>query len=107
MEITTEKLKQKIQNGDKLIIDFWGPWCRPCAIMKPTFDKVAEQMRNSNSEVELYTMDVDRNGDMVKELGLRGVPTIKAFNGGKEVTSNTGIMNETQLIKLVEQLING
>ena len=41
MEITAEKLKQKIQNGDKLIIDFWGPWCRPCAIMKPTFDKVA------------------------------------------------------------------
>ena len=107
MEITAEKLKQKIQNGDKLIIDFWGPWCRPCAIMKPTFDKVAEQMRNSNSEVELYTMDVDKNGDMVKELGLRGVPTIKAFNGGKEMTSNTGIMNETQLIKLVEQLING
>jgi thioredoxin len=107
MEITTEKLKQKIQNGDKLIIDFWGPWCRPCAIMKPTFDKVAEQMRNSNSEVELYTMDVDRNGDMVKELGLRGVPTIKTFNGGKEVTTNTGIMDETQLIKLVEQLING
>ena len=107
MEITTEKLKQKIENGDKLIIDFWGPWCSPCAIMKPTFDKVAEQMRNSNSEVELYTMDVDKNGDMVKELGLRGVPTIKTFNGGKEVTTNTGIMDETQLIKLVEQLING
>ena len=107
MEITAEKLKQKIQNGDKLIIDFWGPWCRPCAIMKPTFDKVAEQMRNSNSEVELYTMDVDKNGDMVKELGLRGVPTIKTFNEGKEVASNTGIMNETELINLVEQLING
>jgi thioredoxin len=107
MEITADKLKQKIQNGDKLIIDFWGPWCRPCAIMKPTFDKVAEQMRNSNSEVELYTMDVDKNGDMVKELGLRGVPTIKTFNGGKEVASNTGIMNETELINLVEQIING
>ena len=107
MEITTEQLKQKIQNGDKLIIDFWGPWCRPCAIMKPTFDKIAEEMRNSNSEVELYTMDVDKNSDMVKELGLRGVPTIKSFNGGKEVMTNTGIMNETQLIKLVEQLING
>jgi len=107
MEITTKELKQKIENGDKLIIDFWGPWCRPCSLMKPTFDKVAEQMRNSNSEVQLYTMDVDKNSDMVIELGLRGVPTIKTFNGGKEVTTNTGIMDETQLIKLVEQLSNG
>jgi len=107
MEITTEELKQKIENGTKLIVDFHGLWCGPCKLMKPTFEKVAQQMKNSNSEVELYTMDVDRNGDMVKELGLRGIPTIKAFNGGKEVTSNTGIMDETQLIKLVEQLING
>ena len=107
MEITTEKLKQKIQNGDKLIIDFWGPWCRPCTIMKPTFDKIAEKMRNSNSEVELYTMDVDKNSDMVTELGLRGVPTIKTFNGGKELTTNTGIMNEIQLMELIEQLSNG
>ena len=102
MEITTKELKQKIENGDKLIIDFWGPWCGPCKIMKPTFDKVAEQMRNSNSEV-----DVDINRDMVMELGLRGVPTIKTFSGGKEITSNTGILNETQLINLVDQLSNG
>ena len=107
MEITTKELKQKIENGDKLMIDFWGPWCGPCKIMKPTFDKVAEQMRNSNSEVQLYTMDVDINRDMVMELGLRGVPTIKTFSGGKEITSNTGILNETQLINLVDQLSNG
>ena len=107
MEITTEELKQKIENGTKLIVDFHGLWCGPCKLMKPTFEKVAQQMKNSNSEVELYTMDVDKNGDMVKELGLRGVPTIKALNRGNEMTSNTGIMNETQLIKLVEQLING
>jgi len=107
MEITTEELKQKIENGTKLIVDFHGLWCGPCKLMKPTFEKVAQQMKNSNSEVELYTMDVDANRDMVMELGLRGVPTIKTFSGGKEVTSNTGILNETQLIKLVEQLSNG
>jgi thioredoxin 1 len=107
MEITTKELKEKIENGDKLIIDFWGPWCRPCSIMKPTFDKVAEKMRNSGSEVQLYTMDVDKNSDMVIELGLRGIPTIKTFKGGKEVTTNTGIMDEPQLINLIEQLSNG
>lgn len=106
-EITTENLKQKIENGDKLIIDFWGPWCGPCSIMKPTFDKVAKQFMESNSEVKLYTMDVDKNSDMVKELGLRGVPTIKTFSGGKEISTNVGIMDENQLIKLIEQLSNG
>ena len=45
MEITTEELKQKIENGEKLIVDFWGTWCGPCKVMKPAFEKVAEEYR--------------------------------------------------------------
>ena len=107
MEITTEELKQKIQNGNKLIIDFWGPWCRPCTIMKPTFDKIANQLKEEGSEIQLYTMDVDDNREMVSQLGLRGVPTIKSFKDGKEVTSNTGVLTENQIKQLILDLSNG
>ena len=43
MEITTEELKQKIENGEKLVVDFWAPWCGPCKIMKPIFEKVSQE----------------------------------------------------------------
>lgn len=107
MEITTEELKQKIENGEKLIVDFWGTWCGPCKVMKPAFEKVAEEYRKENSEVQLYTMDVDKNKEFASSLGIRAIPTIKSFSGGKEVYSQPGMQMEGQIKQLVSNLING
>jgi thioredoxin len=107
MEITTEELKQKIKNGDKLIVDFWGTWCGPCKLMKPAFDKVAEEYRNQNSEVQLYTMDVDKNQEFAASLGVRAIPTVKSFSEGKEVYSQPGMQMESQIKELVDNLLNG
>jgi len=107
MEITTEELKQKIENGDKIIVDFHAKWCGPCKVMKPTFEKLAEEYRNENSEVQLYTMDVELNQEFAASLGVRAVPTVKSFSGGKEVYSQPGMQMEGQIKQLVINLING
>jgi thioredoxin len=107
MEITTEELKQKIENGEKLIVDFWGTWCGPCKVMKPAFEKVADEYRKENSEVQLYTMDVDKNKEFAASLGIRAIPTVKSFSGGKEVYSQPGMQMEGQIKQLVTNLING
>lgn len=106
MEITQEELKQKIENGDKLIIDFWGKFCGPCKVMKPIFDKVSEEMRNSKSEVQLFTLDVEENRDLAVELGVRAVPTLKSFSNGKEVYSQPGMKGENEIKELVQSLLN-
>ena len=46
MEITQEKLQEKINNGEKLVVDFYTDWCNPCKMMKPIFEKVSEQFKN-------------------------------------------------------------
>ena len=107
MEITTEKLKEKIKNGDKLIIDFWGEHCGPCKVMKPVFDKVAEEYMEKNSEVQLYTMDVAKNREFAMSLGVRAVPTVKSFSKGEEVYSQPGMKMEGEIKQLVNDLING
>ena len=107
MEITTEQLKQKIENGDKLIVDFWGTWCQPCRVMKPAFEKLSEEYRNQNSEVQLYTMDVDKNKEFAASLGIRSIPTVKSFSDGKEVYSQPGMQMEGQIKELVTNLLNG
>jgi len=107
MEITQEELKQKIENGEKLLIDFWAIFCSPCKVMKPTFEKVAEEYRSKNSEVKLYTLDVEKNRDLAVSLGVRAVPTLKSFSGGKEVFSQPGMKTESQIKDIVENLING
>lgn len=106
MEITTEELKQKIENGDKIIIEFWGTWCGPCRIMKPIFEKVGTELRDNNSEVQLYTMDIDKNRDIAIEYGVRAIPTLKVLHGGDVIITKTGILQEPQINELVDQLIS-
>jgi thioredoxin 1 len=107
MEISSSELKQKIDNGEKLIVDFHASWCGPCKILKPIYEKVANEMKTQNSEVQLYTMDVDKNRDLVVSLGVRSVPTIKSFNNGEVVTTKVGVIPETQLSEMAKNLING
>jgi len=102
MEITQEQLKEKIQNGENLVVDFWAPWCGPCRVVKPLFEKVSSEVNT-----QMFTMNVDNNKEMAIELGIRSIPTIKSFSGGKVIDTYTGIISETQLKNLAENLING
>ena len=107
MEITAEQLKQKIKNGDKVIVDFYTNWCGPCRMMKPTFEKVSQEFVNENYGVEMYTFDVQKYQDYAAELGIRAVPTIKSFINGVENYSKSGMQTESQLKELAKNLING
>ena len=104
MEISSVDLQQKINNGDKVIVDFHATWCGQCKLMKPTFEKLTTE---NTSEVQMYTMDVDLNREIAISLGIRSVPTIKIFNGGEVVETKVGVLSEGQIKGLVTELING
>jgi thioredoxin len=102
MEISQEELREKINNGEKVIVDFWAPWCGPCKIVKPLFERMSH-----NSEIPMYTLNVDENRELAAEVGIRAIPTIKSFNGGNVVDTKVGIVQESQLQDLVKNLLNG
>ena len=105
MEITTQELKEKIENGDKFLIDFYGQWCGPCKVMKPWFEKVAKEMNEKNG-VKLYTYDIDKDKEFViNEIGIRSVPTIKGFANGEEVYHSTGVLREEQIKSVASQIL--
>jgi len=105
MEINGVDLKEKIKNGEKLIVEFHGVWCQPCQIMKPIFERVANS--NENGNVQMYTMDIDLNKEVAIGFGVRSIPTIKVFNGGSVIGTKVGVLNETSIKDLVKELING
>jgi thioredoxin 1 len=104
MEISSVDLQQKINNGEKLIVEFWADWCGPCKMMKPIFERVASQ---NTSEVQMYTLNIDNNREVAMSLGIRSIPTVKMFNSGEVVQTQVGVMNESQINGLVTELING
>lgn len=104
MEISSVDLQQKINNGEKLIVEFWADWCGPCKMMKPIFERVASK---NTSEVQMYTLNIDNNREVAMSLGIRSIPTVKMFNSGEVVQTQVGVMNESQINGLVIELING
>lgn len=101
MEITSVELQEKINNGEKIIVDFYAQWCYPCKIMKPTFEKVASE---NTSDVKMYTMDVDQNQEFSAKYGIRSVPTIKTFKLKENVDTRIGIQHEHQIKELIDNL---
>jgi thioredoxin 1 len=102
LEITAKELQEKINNGDKIIVDFHGLWCGPCKMMMPIFERVA---KNNETDVQMYTMDIDKNKDFVSSLGIRSIPTIKVFDGGEVKDTKVGVIAEQNIKELVSNLL--
>ena len=104
MEITGVELQEKINSGDKIILKLGAPWCGPCRMMDPVFEKIANE---NTSDVQMYTMNVDLNKETSIALGVRSIPTIKIFNAGELIETKVGMLSEGQINGLVTELING
>lgn len=102
MEITAKELQEKINNGDKIIVDFHGLWCGPCKMMMPVFERVAQ---NNDTDIHMYTMDIDKNREFVSSLGIRSIPTIKVFDGGEVKDTKVGVLAEQNIKDLISNLL--
>jgi thioredoxin 1 len=72
--------------------------------MKPIFERVAS---SNESDVQMYTLNIDHNREIALSLGIRSIPTVKMFNSGEVVETKVGMMNEGQIKDLVTELVNG
>lgn len=104
MEISSVDLQQKINAGEKIMVEFWAEWCGPCKMMKPIFERVAQ---SNESEVQMYTLNIDNNREVALSLGIRSIPTVKMFNSGEVIETKVGLLREEQIKEMVTELING
>ncbi|GGC06512.1 thiol reductase thioredoxin [Marivita lacus] len=88
---------QKAARNDEvpLVVDFWAPWCGPCKMMGPEFSKAAGTLRTRARLVKLNTEDFPKSG---QTYGIRGIPTMIRFVGGREAARQSGAMRADQII---------
>jgi thioredoxin 2 len=77
-----------------VVVDFYADWCGPCKIMAPLLDEVA---RRRAGQMLVVKLDTDRNPVTGQRFGIRGIPTLIAFRGGKEVGRRVGAVPPAEL----------
>lgn len=80
---TDENVKDIIESGKPVVIDFWATWCGPCVAMAPAIDRLAEEY-DGQAVVGKYNMD--EQNDLAVECRVMALPTILFFKDGKKTS---------------------
>jgi len=89
-QLTAEQLKEKMESGDRFIIDYFATWCEPCKMLSRILETSGDKLG-----VPIYKFDVDSNLKFTMEQNVRSVPTLKLYEGSSVVKSHTGILQES------------
>ena len=92
--------KEVLQSSKPVLVDFWAEWCAPCRMLSPTIELIAEQYDSTASVVKV---NVDDNTATAQRYGIKGIPTLILFSGGKEVERVVGATSKDSISKMIEK----
>jgi len=82
-----------------VLVDFWAEWCGPCRMMEPTIDAIAADY---SGRVKVGKLNVDENGNTAMRYGIRGIPTLLLFKGGKVVDQRVGAIGKSEVQRMLD-----
>lgn len=78
---------ETLKSNNPVLVDFWGPQCRPCLALMPAVDKIEEEFAG---KLKVAKVDVTKNRMLCAKLRVMSVPTYIVYKGGAEAKRIVG-----------------
>ena len=103
LEVSDATFEQEVlQSEQPVLVDFWAVWCGPCKAIAPIVDSVAATYAG---KLKVAKVNVDQNSATPSRFGIRGIPALLFFKGGKVADQIVGFVPQDVIEEKIQKLL--